>query len=121
MKILITLLLTSYCLSLSAADDSGNFAIWGAGKKSCFSYEKARNGEDDSYYRNYIMGYLTSYNAQAPDTFRISGHKNMSDILAWMDDYCSEKQVHGFDQALINFILEHYPNRLKKPPTSPTR
>jgi len=113
MKHLITGLLMIFAHTAIAADKSGNFAIWGAGQKSCYNYSNARKSEDDSYYRYYLMGYLTAYNTQTPETYRISGNKNLSDILTWLDNYCESKQVVGFDHALGDFTAEHYPGRYK--------
>ena len=118
MKYLLACILLIVANLAIAADESGNVAIWGAGQKSCFSYINARKSDDDSFYSNYLMGYLTAYNAQTPNTYRISGDKNMADILTWLDDYCEEKQVLGFDQAVGEFIIEHYPKRHKRAPTS---
>ena len=114
MRFQLMLALLLFSASLFAADEKGSYAIWGAGKKSCFSYSKARNGEDDSNYRHYIFGYLTAYNTQATDTYRISGSKDLNAVFAWLDDYCKEKPVHGFDQAMVEFIVEHHPKRYKR-------
>ena len=113
MRYILTCLLFIFSQTVLAADKSGNIAIWGAGQKSCFSYTAARKNDDENYYKYYLMGYLTAYNAQTPDTYRISGSKNIDEILSWLDNYCTTKQVHGFDQALVEFITEHYPKRLK--------
>ncbi len=97
-----------------AADENGSYAIWGVGKKSCFSYNKSRDSGDDSTYRNYLMGYLTAFNTQADDTYRISGGMDMFGVLNWIDEYCQEKPVHGFDQAVVEFIVEQFPKRYKR-------
>jgi hypothetical protein len=121
MKYLFTGLLLIVANLALAADESGNAAIWGAGQKSCFSYLKARNSDDDGFYSHYLMGYLTAYNTLTPDTYRISGDKNLIDILGWLDAYCDERQVHGFDQAVLEFITEHYPKRYKRVPKAGRR
>jgi hypothetical protein len=113
MRYILACLLFIFSQTVLAADKSGNIAIWGAGQKSCFSYTSARKNDDENYYKYYLMGYLTAYNAQTPETYRISGEKNLDEILSWFDNYCTTKQVHGFDQAIIGFITEHYPERLK--------
>lgn len=113
MKYLITGLLMIFAHTAMAVDKSGNFAIWGAGQKSCFNYSQARKSEDDNYYRYYLMGYLTAYNTLIAETYRVSGNKNLSDILGWLDNYCESKQVLGFDHAISEFVAEHFPNRQK--------
>lgn len=106
--ILLTSILT---LPALAADADGNYAVWGPGEKSCYSYTKARKADDYEDYRYFIMGYLTAYNTLTENTFRISGDKNMSQILEWLDAYCEPKGVHGFEQAVANFIVEHHETR----------
>ncbi len=99
-----------------AADKSGNYAIWGKGNKSCFNYLKDRGAGKDNTYKNYVMGYLTAYNTLAPETYNISGSMRLDDIMAWLDDYCDAKQVHGLEHSLIEFIGKHHEKRLRTPP-----
>ncbi len=114
MKYILGTLMLLFTHMAMAADSSGGYAIWGAGQKSCFSYNKTRKTDDDGYYHFYLLGYLTAFNAHTPETYRISGKKTLSDILLWLDDYCTGKPVHGFDQAILEFIAEHYPKRYKR-------
>ena len=107
-------LLFLFIHSAPAADKSGSYAIWGAGQKSCYNYSKTRNTGDDSFYRYYLMGYLTAYNAQTPETYRISAANDLIAILAWFDDYCAGKPVHSFDQAVMEYIIEQHPKRHRR-------
>lgn len=111
MRIIVLLLTGILTLSVHAADKDGNYAVWGPGEKSCFNYMKARESDNYDDFKYFIMGYLTAYNTMADETFRISGDKNMSQILEWVDNYCEPKGVHGFEQAVSNFILEHHETR----------
>jgi hypothetical protein len=106
-------------ISAYATDQSGNYAIWGMGNKSCFSYTNARKSDEYDNFKYYIMGYLTAFNALTPETFRVSGNMNLKAILAWFDDYCELKAVYGFDQAVSDFIVEHYDDRVKTSSASP--
>ncbi len=99
-----------------AADKSGNYAIWGKGNKSCFHYLKDRDAGKDTAYKNYIMGYLTAYNAMMPETYSISKNMKLDEIMTWMDDYCDLKQMSGLELSLIEFIATHYENRNRVPP-----
>jgi len=101
---------------LYAADNMGNYAIWGKGNKSCFSYGKERNTDAHEAYKNYLKGYLTAYNTITPETYSISGKMNIDQITNWMDDYCDKNKMHGFEQALTEFIIRHYKGRFKTPP-----
>lgn len=117
-KIFLMLLTLTFANLSWAADKAGNYAIWGSGNKSCFKYNKNREENNDKAFKDYVMGYMTAYNTVSDDTYSISANMNLEEILGWIDDYCGEKQVHGFEQALTSYILEHYKTRFKKPPGS---
>ena len=108
------------CLSVQgqayAADKSGNYAIWGKGMKSCYHYLKDRDADKDTSYKNYIMGYLTAYNAMTPETYSISKNMKLDEIMTWMDDYCDSQKMSGLELSLIEFIITHYENRSRVPP-----
>ena len=102
----------------NAADADGNYAVWGMGSKSCFAYKQdtAQDGKDA--FREFVMGYLTAYNAVAQDTYRIEGSMSIDAIMAWLADYCEAKQMHSFEQALTDFTVEHTSSRMKRAPGS---
>ncbi len=119
-SIMISLALTCMTVipvSSQAADSNGHFAIWGKGNKSCHSYSISRNTDEEQRFKDYIMGYLTAFNVQLPDTYRVAGQMNLNDILAWLDDYCELKPVIAFEQSLADFITENYDERMKKSPS----
>jgi hypothetical protein len=62
------------------------------------------------------MGYLTSYNHQADETYSISNIMTMDEILTWLDDECELKPTSSFEQAIIDFLVEHQDKRSKYPP-----
>lgn len=113
MKLIVILLFALFPITSLAVDASGNHAIWGEGKKSCISYTRSRESGDYDNFTHFIMGYLTAYNLLAENTYRISGNKNMDEILVWLDEYCELKAIHSFDQALTEFIIESYESRKK--------
>lgn len=101
---------------LLAADSKGNYAIWGAGNNSCHKYNLTRATGEDSAYRDYVMGYLTAYNHQADETYSISRDMNLTEIMGWLDEECELKPVIAFEEALVNFLIDHYKDRMKFPP-----
>jgi hypothetical protein len=116
MRNLILILLTCASFIVQAKDKNGNYAVWGPGDKSCFSYNNARATEKYDAFKYYIMGYLTAYNSLTPDTYRISGIDQFSDVLKWLDDYCQKQPVHSFDQAINDYATGHHDTRLDRPP-----
>jgi len=113
----ILFLLAMIPIQSQAADNNGHFAIWGKGNKSCHSYNISRNTDEEQRFKDYIMGYLTAFNVQMPETYRVAGHMNLNDILVWLDDYCELKPIMAFEQSLSDFITENYAERMKKSPS----
>ena len=116
MKVLRLILLFIASYPVLAADSNGNYAIWGAGNKSCHSYNLARAAKDDNKFRDYTMGYLTAYNHHTESTYSISRDMNLEQVLSWMDELCEMKPIISFDEALVSFISEHHEHRMKFPP-----
>ena len=115
MKVLLTLALSLMFLSTTAyaVDTSGNYAIWGAGKKSCISYtESAAKGEVD-FFNNYMEGFLTAYNIFTEKTYSISGKMYKDQIVEWLTNYCEENPMSSFETALTSFTFDHYDKRMK--------
>ena len=104
-----------------AKDKNGNYAIWGMGRKTCYSYTKAREAGDYAPYKDYMMGYFTAYNEITEETYLISGNMDLNEILEWMDEYCEQKQMNSFDLVLGDFILEHIEKRMKTAPSKSGR
>ena len=98
-----------------AADRDGNYAVWGPGAKSCHSYNQAPGEDARIPFRNYVMGYLTAYNAVSAETYAISGDMNLDAVMGWLDDYCEQKPMHSFEQALIDFTTNHNAERFTRP------
>ncbi|MGI9229389.1 MAG: hypothetical protein ACR2P9_05970 [Gammaproteobacteria bacterium] len=120
-RYLLLIALLSGANTALAADKTGNYAIWGKGGKSCYSYNKSRETAEDQAYKDYIMGYITAYNLFTDKTYSITAGMNMHEILGWFDDYCGDKPIHGFEQALTGFIAAHHKTRYIRPPGSRLR
>lgn len=99
-----------------AADNEGNYAVWGMGNQSCHSYNKAREKGNIDPFKFYLMGYLTAYNVHQSETYSISSETPMPEILGWFDQYCDSHAVQSFENALKNYIHQHYEKRSKKKP-----
>ncbi|MEQ8234973.1 MAG: hypothetical protein RLW61_01645 [Gammaproteobacteria bacterium] len=106
------LLLAASSSTAGAADAAGNYAIWGAGSRSCHQFERAR---DDSTalasFRDYLMGYLTAYNTLAPQTYDALGGLSLEDALAWVDDYCDLHKIDSFERAVAQLIVSRHDAR----------
>lgn len=122
MKYLLFFLVALVPFSTSMAlDENGNYAVWGVGKKSCYSYNKARVDNDYDNFSNYIKGFLTAYNIMEPKTYNISGSMSFEKIIEWIDDSCELKQTNSIEQTLLEFIETHYESRLRRSKNSAGR
>lgn len=104
--------------SAQAADSQGNYAVWGMGNQSCHAYNKAREKGNTEDFKYYLMGFLTAYNVHQQETYSISSATPMPEIMDWLDEFCDSHQVHSFENAINNFISEHYKDRMKAAPSS---
>lgn len=110
------ILLVLVTQGIYAADSNGNYAIWGAGNQSCHKYNLTRSAGEDAVFKDYVMGYLTAYNHQATETYSISSDMNLTEVMGWLDEECGQKPVIAFEEAIVNFLIEHYEDRMKFPP-----
>lgn len=99
-----------------AADKDGNYAVWGVGAKSCFHFLEVADTAEREQFRNYVMGYLTAYDALTEDTYSIGAGKDLDQVMTWLKEYCSQKQIHSFEQGLTEFTVEQHPQRSRHPP-----
>ena len=117
----ISLSLALLPAAVFAVDTSGNYAVWGLGKKSCFGYQQAVVKGDMDNYKNYIKGYLTAYNIFTEKTYSISGKMDENQIVEWLDSYCEDNPMSSFENALTSFTFDHYDKRMKSSGSSSGR
>lgn len=95
-----------------AADAGGNYAIWGPGARSCNQYQRSvEDAAARSAFRDFLMGYLTAYNALAPTTYNALGDMSLEQALAWLDDYCAAHLLDSFDRALGQMLIDRHESR----------
>ena len=100
-----------------AADDQGNYAIWGAGARSCNHFALAAQNESElSSFRDYLMGYLTAFNTLTPDTYDATGGETLEKSLLWLRRYCSEHKMDSFERALGQLLLTQHEQRSRMSP-----
>lgn len=115
--LLLSALGASVMRPATAADAAGNYAIWGPGGRSCHQYTSTQGKVDEAAsFKNYLMGYLTAYDALAPDTYSAVGDLSLEKSLAWLTDYCSENKMDSFERAIGQFVTVRHEQRLRTPP-----
>ncbi|MCI0400914.1 MAG: hypothetical protein L0Z68_06400 [Gammaproteobacteria bacterium] len=116
----IMVALWTTAIDCHAMDSDGNYAVWGAGRRSCYNYNQARAANEDREFKVYIMGYLTAYNVQTPETYGITGNTDWNGVLDRLDAYCQKSPVLAFESALRDLTQGFYADRLKHAPVSRT-
>jgi hypothetical protein len=112
-------LLLGLCLGtpVRAADLAGNYAIWGEGGRSCNHYlTSASEGAARARYEAFLMGYLTAYNALAPETYSALGSYSLEEALDWLDGYCDLHKVDSFERAVTQLVSARHEQRQQRPP-----
>ena len=102
---LTLLCLSAAAMAAGAADQAGNYAVWGLGQSSCnqFARADATPGMADQY-ASFMMGFLSAYNALAPDTYQATGDNTLQDNLDWVKSYCAAHKTDGFERAITSLI-----------------
>lgn len=99
----------------AAIDDSGNYAIWGQGSRSCHQFLKTVDEPEKKRYQDYTMGYLTAYNMLSEDTYSITGKVPLPQFIERLRLHCEGNQLDSFDRALKIVIAQQHDARLKTP------
>ena len=100
-----------------AADAQGNYAIWGAGGRSCHQFSQARpDAAKVATFRDYLMGYLTAVNTLAASTYDALGGESLETSMTWLDEYCGEHKMDSFERAVGQLLLARHDHRLQSPP-----
>ena len=112
--------LVSIAACAPAADDTGNYAIWGTGARSCNQFLCTKSDDAGKLaFKHYLMGYLTAQNTVQDDTYDTTGHMSLDDVLIWLKGYCKAHKLDSFERAISQFLVEHYYSRLRYAPGAP--
>jgi hypothetical protein len=99
-----------------AADDSGKFAMKGAGFLPCGVYVTEREKKSGTYYlvAGWVEGYITAYNKHVPDTFDITSFESLELLLAVMQNHCEANPNDRLYPVLDSMLIKLAPDRLVK-------
>jgi len=110
------LFLQVFAATAWAADAAGNYAIWGAGRESCYRFLQSTDGEASDRYKIFVMGYLTAFNTLRDETYNATGAQTLDVSLGWLADYCELHQMDSFDRAIQQMLMANYDSRQRVPP-----
>ncbi|HEX3917084.1 MAG TPA: hypothetical protein VHW60_07065 [Caulobacteraceae bacterium] len=109
MKTRPTVLLAALALLLAGAADARPVPLalsLGLGKMSCRDWASYRRKPlpPNSGPEEWVLGYLSAYNAFAPGP-KDSFHDNdASNVLGWIDTRCAQNPANSISQTLNDFI-----------------
>jgi len=99
-----------------AADDSGRFAMKGAGFLPCKVLSAEREKRSDLYYliAGWVEGFLTAYNRGAADTFDITSFESTELLLSVMHGHCKDHPEDRLYPVLNSMLVQLQADRLQK-------
>jgi hypothetical protein len=102
----------------SAADRNGEFYSRGVGARTCQQYLADATGQTEifPFYRSWLNGYMTAYNAQAADTYDIAPNATVEGLAETMARICQENPDRPFWAAAVALTRALHPNRVTVKP-----
>jgi len=119
-KILLLLSLITFCLSglishQASAADTG--VVFGQGALPCKKFLKSSKRKKNDYVI-WIQGYLTAYNAIAPDITNVLSGKDFKWVLEQVEQICQAMPDDYFNEAMVQLVFELHPQGIKIAPPS---
>lgn len=99
------------------------FAVFSVGADSCSHYLSARQQGNEAFlpYQQWLLGYLSAFNAIVADTYDIlGGHKNRH-WIDWLDRYCKRHPGESLVSASAALTVSLYPQRHSSAPETEQR
>ncbi|WP_297528309.1 hypothetical protein [Thiohalobacter sp.] len=119
---LLLMIALSCTTSVQARDLNGNYAVFGAGGRTCADYLQARDqgGEAALAFAQWVAGHLSAYNLLLDKTYNILGEVTPFQLMAELDAYCREARDLPFVQALALHLEKLYEVRANLSPNQPS-
>ena len=110
------LLVVTLLASTSAwgADKDGRY--WAGDDLACAVYVEIRQDAKNMtniMMSSWIMGYVTAYNKQTPNTYDIMGKTSSDKLMLSLEKYCKANQQKMVSQGMDEVAQELYPSRQK--------
>lgn len=115
--VLIILLVSNLLVTQGAfaADDTGQYALRGAGLLTCAIYEKERAAKSEAYLMTagWIDGYLTGSNQYAPETYDLLSFETTELITAILAKHCKNNPTDRVFAVLKSLLKKLNQDRLQ--------
>ena len=108
--------------NVQARDFGENYAVFGAGAQPCNVYvlSMQKGGNEQDFFIDWMIGYLSAFNLMIPDTYNILGETDFPTAQRWLLDHCRKYPNELFVNAVARLTEVLYPTRyqsgLKNPP-----
>ena len=116
----IVLLLPIGCF---ASDEFGKYRVtYPPDHVTCDSFLLAVNECNHGHcvdlktFSDWLMGFVTAYNMQTPNTFDIVAKIDLKTALNWLASYCKKNRTKKYSKAVHSLMIELYPKRQKMMP-----
>lgn len=98
-----------------AADDTGKFAMKGAGFLPCKVYTLEREKRSNIYYMigGWLEGYLSAHNKYAKDTFDVASFETLELLLRVIENHCKSNPDDRLYGVINSLVLKLADNRIK--------
>ncbi len=92
----------------AAFDAEGTYVVHGTGQSPCseWSVDRMVAGTGVWQLQQWVLGYLSAYNALTRGSADIAGELGAEGLFAWLDDYCGGAQATVLSVAVQDFIRE---------------
>ena len=105
----------SLILIFSTAHAVENGAVFGMGAIPCNKFLKASKSKKNDYVI-WVQGYLTAYNAIAPDVTNVLEGKDFYWVLDRLDQLCKLMPEDYFNEAAVHLVGELHPQGIRIAP-----
>jgi hypothetical protein len=94
-------------------DEVGDYAVEGAGLKSCDNYQSDRRKNGSMHYinLNWVKGFITGVNyirAESQESAQLGTALDLDALTLWMNNYCSKNPratLSDASAALVNELM----------------
>lgn len=100
----------------AAADNSGNFAVRGAGLVTCELYQRERQAQSAAYLVTaaWVDGYITATNQHMADTYDVASFESTELLAEVLAAHCADHPQDRVFPVVNNLLEKLYQDRLRK-------
>ncbi|MDP6183766.1 MAG: peptidoglycan-binding domain-containing protein, partial [Gammaproteobacteria bacterium] len=100
-----------YPAQLRATDDTGKFAMKGAGFLPCKVFVLEREKRSNIYYMigGWLEGYLSAHNKYSKETFDVASFESLELLLRILENHCKsnpEDRLYSVISSMVNKLAE---------------